>query len=312
MRHDNGRAVDAHDVFVFLDGVTGPDAFHELWDHHAPDESERRLRDRLAEVEAGDDADLHAQLLTQIARAEGLQRRFDEAHATLDAVEGMLTDDTPVARARCFLERGRVLNSSGEPDRSRPLFRAAWKASREAAAEYHAIDAAHMLGIVEPPEEARRWNERALEMAERATDPRSRHWIGSVANNIGWALHGAGDFAGALAMFERARAGREEEGAAGGIRVARWCIARCLRSLGRLDDALARQQALAAENEAAGQADGYVDEELGECLLALGRAAEACPHFARAHERLSADAWLAENDAPRLARIRSLSETPGG
>jgi Flp pilus assembly protein TadD len=52
--------------------------------------------------------------------------------------------------------------------------------------------------------------------------------------------------------------------------------------------------------------DGYVSEELGELLLALGRGDEARPHFRRAADLLSQDAWLAEREPERLARLRQL------
>ena len=78
-------------------------------------------------------------------------------------------------------------------------------------------------------------------------------------------------------------------------------MARCLRSLGRTDEALTRQQALHAEHTALGTRDGFVLEELGECLLALGRGDEARPYFAQAHTELSQDAWLAEAEPARMA-----------
>lgn len=44
---------------------------------------------------------------------------------------------------------------------------------------------------------------------------------------------------------------------------------------------------------ALGEASGFTFEEIGECLLALGRADEARPYFAQACAALSNDAWLA-------------------
>jgi hypothetical protein len=46
------------------------------------------------------------------------------------------------------------------------------------------------------------------------------------------------------------------------IQVARWSIARTLRAMGRVDEALAIQRALADEHRLAGTADPYVDEEI--------------------------------------------------
>src|SRR6187431_1240411 len=68
----------------------------------------------------------------------------------------------------------------------------------------------------------------------------------------------------ALAFFEDAIAFRKEQGKADEIRVAEWCFARALRSMGRLEEALAIQRRLESE----GTEDGFVAEELGE-LLAL-------------------------------------------
>lgn len=81
--------------------------------------------------------------------------------------------------------------------------------------------------------------------------------------------------------------------------------------MGRLDEALTKQQALLLESEQSGEPDGYVFEELGECLLALGRADEARPYFAQAYALLSQDAWLAADEPQRLERLKALSEATG-
>jgi hypothetical protein len=66
------------------------------------------------------------------------------------------------------------------------------------------------------------------------------------------------------------------------------------------------QEAIAAEFAAMGESDGFVFEEIGECLLLLGRKEEATPNFARAYELLAKDPWLAENEPARLARLKEL------
>jgi tetratricopeptide (TPR) repeat protein len=123
---------------------------------------------------------------------------------------------------------------------------------------------------------------------------------------MGWTRHGEGAFDAALELFEQALEARREQGDVRLMRVARWCVARCLRSLNRIDDALGLQRSLARETAAANEPDGFVEEELGECLLALGRPGEAQPHFARAAELLSQDAWFVAQEGPRLERLRSL------
>ncbi|HEY7093737.1 MAG TPA: hypothetical protein VH393_11185 [Ktedonobacterales bacterium] len=60
------------------------------------------------------------------------------------------------------------------------------------------------------------------------------------------------------------------------------------------------------EFDALGEQDGYIYEEIAECLAALGRAGEARPYFTRAYETLSRDPWLAESEPARLERLHVL------
>jgi tetratricopeptide (TPR) repeat protein len=278
-----------------------------LWDYDQPAESERRFRDALT---AAGDAQTRAELLTQVARAQGLQRQFDAANATLAQAEALIAPGMARAQVRARLERGRVLNSSGQRDASRPLFAQAYELALASGLDFLTVDAAHMRGIVEPPESALAWNLTAIELAERSSDPEARRWLGTLYNNIGWAYHDMGRAADALDMFQRGLAWRERNRRGpqddGGIRIAKWSVARALRSAGRIDEALRMQRALLEELDHAGERDGYVFEEIGECLLALGRADQAAPYFARAHAELAQDAWLAANEAARLERLKGL------
>ena len=285
------------------------EAFDELWDYDDPAASEARFRELLPDLVAGGDESLRAQLLTQIARALALQRRFDEARAVLAQAEARLDAAGARARVRWLLETGRCHNSSGSPEQSLACFREAWELASQCGEDFHAVDAAHMLAIVEPAAEDRlAWTMRALELAESSEDARVGKWPGSLHNNIGWTWHDQGDYARALEHFRKALAWRERQGDLATMRIARWCIARCLRSLWRLDEALAMQRALLAEYRAEDAPDGYVYEELGECLLLLGRESEARPWFARAHAELSQDAWLQAEEANRLARLERLGQ----
>ena len=282
------------------------DRLDRLWDFDDPALSERRFLALLPRARAERDGALLAEALTQLARARGLQGRFDDADSTLEEAEASLRRDDERSRVRLLLERGRVANSARREGRGKSQFAEAWERARAAGEDGLAVDAAHMLGVVEPGAEGVRWNERAMELAVTSGDPSARRWVASLANNTGWARHEAGAHDEALALFELALAERERRGSPTQVRIARWCVARCLRSLGRVDEALTRQRALAAELEAAGAVDGYVDEEIGECLLALDRGDAARPFFARAHDELSKDPGLQADDPERLERLRSL------
>ncbi|MBA3871788.1 MAG: tetratricopeptide repeat protein [Anaerolineae bacterium] len=280
--------------------------FDSLWNYDDPAATETQFRQLLSAAESKQDLSYKVQLLTQIARSQGLQCQFDAAHQTLDQAEQLLTDDLQTARVRYLLERGRVFNSSGNPDQARPLFQQAWELGQAAHEDFYAVDAAHMLAIVAPPDQQMDWNLKALALAEASDQPRARKWLGSLYNNIGWTYHDAGQYDEALDVFEKALRYREEQGEPTSIRVAKWCITRTLRSLGRTQEALDQQLALLAEHHAAGTSDGYVSEEIGECLLALGRTHDSHSYFANAYTELSKDAWLVANQSARLERLKSL------
>lgn len=275
----------------------------QLWDFGNPAESEARFRARLAEAIGMEALLLH----TQVARSLGLQRRFDEADDVLDAVEEALPPGDSLARVRMLLERGRVRNSSGRKQESLPYFQEAYRMAQRLGEDFYTVDAAHMLGIAETGAASIEWNERALDTARKSGDERTRGWRGSLLNNLAWTYHDLGQFPRALALFEETVTIRQAQGKPEPLRIARWSVARCKRSLGRIDEALKEQQALAEELHQNGGSDGYVSEELGECLWALGRQEEARPHLRRAYVVLSEDPWLRENEAARLDRMSGLA-----
>ena len=290
-----------------MDPATVPlDELDGLWNFDDPAASERRFRALLPRARTENDGAYLAETLTQLARAQGLQRRFEDAERTLADAERALGPDDGRARVRLLLERGRVQRFEGREGLGRVAFLEAWDLARAVGQDGLAVDAAHMLGLVEPPDEAWRWNERAMELARRSEAPAARRWIGSLANNMGWARHEAGDDTGAIALFEVSRVAFLADGRDDRARVARWSIARCRRARGDVEAALAYQESLLVELEAAGERAGYVFEEIAECLLALGREDEARPHFARAYAELSQDIRLEASHPERLERLRRL------
>jgi tetratricopeptide (TPR) repeat protein len=278
-----------------------------LWDYDHPDASERKFRELLpAAVDSGD-LSFMAQLLTQIARAEGLQQKFADAHKTLDRVEKALPKADDTARVRYLLERGRVFNSSRKTDDARTLFLEALDLALKSKEEPYAVDAAHMMAIVEPPEKQLQWNLKALGLAEDSQDEKARKWKGSLYNNIGWTYFDQEHYEEALAMFEKALKFREEQGDPANIRIAKWCVAKALRMMDHTEEALEMQEQLLQEYEAAGQTSGYVYEEIAECLLVTDREQEAQEWFAAAYRELSKDPWVAtEHD--RLNRLKELGK----
>jgi tetratricopeptide (TPR) repeat protein len=250
-------------------------------------------------------------LLTQVARAVGLGGRFDQARALLDEVESGAAPSAdasadPETSVRVLLERGRVLNSSGSPADARPLFEAAFSRASAAGFEHLAIDSLHMVAIVASASEQVALIEQALALARAASDPRARDWRASLLNNLGWTRFESGELEAALALFQEAVEERVRLGKVREIGVARWCVARTLRALGRVPEALEAQTDLAAWLLAQGMPDSFVEEEIGECLVALGRLPEAAEHLGAAASLLEAGGPGETAEPERLTRLRQL------
>jgi tetratricopeptide (TPR) repeat protein len=176
------------------------DRLRPLWDFYDLDATEQRLRTQLNDEP--DDAG-RSEVLTQLARVEGLRDDFDACDRLLEQAEG-LAGSSAVAQVRIDLERGRKLRSSGDPDRALPLFGAAFSLARDSGEHYLAGDAAHMcaLAVSDDREAMEAWTQRGLDLGER--EPAAAYWAGPLLNNLGWAYFDAGEHARSLELFERA------------------------------------------------------------------------------------------------------------
>ncbi len=164
-----------------------------------------------------------------------------------------------------------------------------------------------MMAIVSNSGKAMEWNQKALALAEKSSDAKARRWRASLYNNIGWDYFSQGEYDSALTMFEKAVPARIEQNQPTELRIARWCVAKAQRMLGRIDDALTIQRSLEAEWRESGEGeDGFVFEEIAECLLAKGDTDSAKPYFARAYKSLSTDMWLSRDEPDRLNRLKEL------
>jgi hypothetical protein len=176
------------------------DRLRPLWDFEDFDASEARFRAQLEEetTDAG-----RAEVLTQLARVEGLRGNWETCDAFLDEAEAL--GGTTV---RSLLERGRRARSSEQPGAGLEQFREAFDLARETGDDTLAADAAHMLALVD---DAEGWTTRGIEIAGASDDPGTRYWLAPLYNNIGWTRFDAGDHAGALEAFELALAARERD-----------------------------------------------------------------------------------------------------
>jgi hypothetical protein len=272
------------------------DRLRPLWDFDDLDTSEKRLREQL-DSETTDSG--RAEVLTQLARIEGLEDRFDAGDKLIDEAVALAGDDK-AALARIDLERGRLRRSGGDPDAARPLFESAFDTATEAGQTFIAADAAHMAALVAGGREGFiGWTRRGIDIAE--TDEGARHWLGPLYNNLGWSRLEAGDAAGALEVFELALASRERDDPRPYPReTARYAVGKALRAVGRPDEAAVALERCLAWAAEAGVEDEYFHEELAEDYAALGRDGDARDQARRALE-------LIGDDPVRIARLRELA-----
>jgi tetratricopeptide (TPR) repeat protein len=173
-----------------------PDRLRPLWDFDDLDGTERHLREQL-ERETSDSG--RAEVLTQLARVQGLRDDFEACEELLQRAEALGGEG--VARVRIELERGRKLRSSGDGPGSVPLFESAFTRARELGEFFLAGDAAHMVAIADGGRMLE-WTQRGLELAESEAD--AAYWAGPLLNNLGWHYFEAGEYEAALETFERA------------------------------------------------------------------------------------------------------------
>ncbi|MFO7896346.1 MAG: hypothetical protein R6U84_05380 [Candidatus Cloacimonadales bacterium] len=293
-------------------GINPKANFDAMWDYNDPAGSEELFVGILAglkdSAELSYDQNYHVELLSQIARAQGLQGKFAAADSTLQSAAELLNDKTVSGKMRLLLEKGRLHNSQAESKIAAQYFEQAYQFGQENNLDYHALDALHMLGIVSAEEQQIEWNLQALQIAESSDDFRVKSWLGPLYNNLGWSYHDQQKYDSALEYFQKGYEYRLTGNDESAIRIAKWSVGRALRSLQRYDEALEIMLELEAEIEQKNlAADGYLYEELAE-LYHMQEDPRAQKYFKLAYQIQVQDNWIKQNEAEKLARMKKLSE----
>ncbi len=277
-----------------------------LWDFSKPAESEARFRDAM--TRANDVQVL--ELETQIARTYGLRRDEAQALSILDGVKEKITAQTPaVVRVREALERGRTLRTPKDFEIARPYFQEAFDRAVAANLTILAIDAAHMFGFSPDLDEAQRWNQKALDLANASGLPAAIRWRSTLTHNMGVSERAKKNYTRALSLFQATEKAEESLNRPARMRVVRWQIANTLRLQGRIDEALAIQLRLEREADEAKEPDVYIYSELAELFDAKRDATKVRDYAVKALAIAEKDSWMIENEAKLIARMRGLRES---
>ncbi len=280
-----------------------------------PASIEMRLKGILPTAASLSDKSYFVQILSRLATAQAVQKNFEGAFTSLDEAEKACIASDFAGWARLVLEKGRVFQQSENLKEAKRLFEEVFQFSREHQLDDYACDAAHMVAIVtKEVREKIRWNEIAIGLATSSNVKKANAWLGSLYNDLGSNYFEAKEYEKALQPFQRALELREAEGVAENIRVAKWQIARVMRCLDWLDEALIVLTALKGEQDSlVGQDEmtillrGYIYMELAEVYAAKGDA-KAKEHAQIAFKDLSSIPWVFQVEPERNTRLKELLE----
>ena len=232
----------------------------------------RRKREPLQGAAGAEEDDgLRAELLTQLARVDGLRGDFEEGERRVREAEA-LAGSSQRAGIRIDLERGRLLKLERRSRGRAPAVRACDRARRRSkeSSSSRRMRRTWPRSRLRPRGAARVDEARHRDLAESGDG--GRYWVGPLLNNLGWDQFEAGEHEAALASFEQAlehRLGDPENREA--IAFGRYAVAKAQQALGRHAEAAEQLELAVAWTEAEGAPDGWYHEALAESAAALGR-----------------------------------------
>lgn len=299
-------------LVMFISPVRGELGISEIldsWEYGNPELSEQKFRTLIPSVKKLGNDELLAVLYSQIARTYALRGEFESSRRELKNSLALISNLQSDAMALYLLELGRTQNSSGNRKMALSTFIQAWSVSRSTGNDYLAVDAAHMVAMVEELENQLKWNMKALLLAESSESEDARDWLGSLYNNMGWTYFNQEEYEKALDMFYRGLEFRRAKGQDERARTALWTVGKTYRAMGRINKALSVQQQIEKETMLSGvETDVFVYEELAE-LYYLKEDSRALTYFTLAYKLLSKDEWFVVNEPGRLKRLNDMVQS---
>jgi tetratricopeptide (TPR) repeat protein len=189
-------------------------------------------------------------IASQVALVKSMQQKFNEAYTTLDRAEVLLANNYVLAEIPLHFERGRVMYQEDlfvhgkviRFDEIYEKFRKSYLMSLSYKHDYDAINAAHMIAIIVPNHAQKiSWNNLAIDLTLQTKDSKAAMWLGPLYNNLGQNYFDAGKYEESLDIYQKALEFFTQNKDVSRLRVAQWTIGRCLRMLGKIDEALVMQ-----------------------------------------------------------------------
>ncbi len=272
--------------------------------------------------------DLHCQIASQVALVQAMQQKFDDAYATLHRAEKFLVDKNGIAQIRINYERGRVMYQEdlwidGKVVRFHEIYALFYKAyalSEKLHYDYYTVDLAHMIAIIVPDNLQKIiWNNVALDIAVKTEDKKTKLWLGPLYNNLGQNYFDVADYEASLQAYQEAYDIFVAQKEVSQVQFASWTIARCLRVLGKVDEALAMQQQnlqileVAFKNKSLNVAEstfylmrGLIYEEFAWLYYVQNNHDQTRLYASRALQNLEQDSMFVKTSSERLEKLRSL------
>ena len=281
-----------------------------LWASSSLLETEAKIKNKISPVQS-DRHDLKSlELLTQLARVQGLQGHFAQADQTLKSVEVEIHQQDPKLRSqaeiRWLLEQGRLFAMQMIPAKGLVFIKQAMDKAIEDKNSFFAIDAAVMLTLMNPMKRQHETLQWALTEAETTTSPDSKLWLPFLYIMNAWTLFDTRQFDRALEFFQKALDQPHLPQQRMQTQAIKWSLARTKRALGHFDEALDLLNEVRLEFEAVGESNGYVYLEIAENLRQQQKEQDAKPYFEMAYNILSLNLWFTDNKETELARIKEL------
>ncbi len=255
-------------------------------------------------------ADDSIENLVQLARVLDLQQKTEEAQSALSRARSLFLEtraSQPLrTEIRLLLEEGRHWCLAMNPNRAQNLFVQAWNTANTTH-DFFSVEAAVLLSLCVSPKDQPAWLKQAGKIAEKSQDDLTKLWLPHVQILMGWSSFDMRQFDQALSFFELAKAGLNQPRARVDIVALKWSIARCLRAVNRLPEALAIQQEILQLGNSS-FSSGFIFLEIAECLQLLQKHNEAKEYFEKAHVELSKDVWYADNKVDEILRMKHLAK----